>query len=50
MAELLPIGSPAPDFDLPGSSPQGSIQIRLKDYLRRKNVVLAFYPGDNTPG
>ena len=50
MAELLPLGTLAPDFDLPGSSPQGSIRARLKDYLHRKNVVLAFYPGDNTPG
>ncbi len=50
MSDLLPLGSQAPDFDLQGASPQGGVHARLKDFLRRENVVLAFYPGDNTPG
>jgi|GEM_PF-2218882 peroxiredoxin len=50
MSDLLPLGSRAPDFDLQGASSQGGVQARLKDFLHRKNVVLAFYPGDNTSG
>lgn len=40
------IGQPAPDFELPATGDQ---RIRLSD-LRGKNVVLYFYPKDNTPG
>ena len=50
MSDLLPLGSRAPDFDLQGASPQGGVRTRLNDFLHRKKVVLAFYPGDNTPG
>jgi thioredoxin-dependent peroxiredoxin len=39
-------GSTAPDFALPGSNGK---QVRLSDY-RGKNVVLYFYPKDDTPG
>ena len=39
-------GSQAPDFDLPASS---GGNIALKD-LRGKNVVIYFYPKDDTPG
>lgn len=42
----LPPGTPAPDFSLP--DPSGS-PVRLSD-LRGKNVVLAFYPLDWSPG
>jgi thioredoxin-dependent peroxiredoxin len=38
------VGDPAPDFELPGT---GGTTYRLSD-LRGHNVVLAFYPGDET--
>lgn len=47
MAELLPIGSSAPDFSL--ETEQG-VMIKLHDFIGKKNVVLAFYPKDDTPG
>jgi thioredoxin-dependent peroxiredoxin len=43
------IGEPAPDFDLIGTTPDGG---RRRYELREERghpVVLAFYPGDNTP-
>lgn len=40
-------GKPAPDFSLP--STEGK-EIRLSDFKGKKNVVLYFYPKDNTPG
>ena len=43
----LAIGSRAPAFDLP-AYPEGNI--KLSQYKGRKNVVLYFYPRDNTPG
>ena len=42
------IGSEAPDFVLDGTSPEGRRQYVLSD-LRGRPVVLAFYPGDETP-
>jgi len=39
-------GLMAPDFILPGTG--GTI--RLSDFQGKKNVVLYFYPKDNTPG
>lgn len=45
MAELA-IGDKAPDFTLPGD---GGQNIKLSDY-KGKNVVLYFYPKDDTPG
>jgi peroxiredoxin len=50
MPDLLEIGTPAPDFELEGSSPQGGVRVRLQSFRILKNVVLAFYPGDNTAG
>src|ERR1700744_4135999 len=49
MAELelkLKEGDPAPDFTAPAS---GGGTITLSE-LRGKNIVLFFYPKDNTPG
>lgn len=40
------VGQPVPDFTLPATGDQ---TIRLSD-LKGKNVVLYFYPKDNTPG
>ena len=46
MSSELAIGNPAPDFDLPVAEGQ---TISLKG-LRGRNVVLYFYPKDDTPG
>jgi len=40
-------GDPAPDFEGPTSD--GS-RLGLKDFAGKKNVVLYFYPKDDTPG
>lgn len=40
-------GKPAPDFSLP--STEGK-EIGLSEFKGKKNVVLYFYPKDNTPG
>lgn len=40
----LDVGDPAPDFELPGT---GGRTYRLGDYAGR-NLILAFYPGDDT--
>lgn len=42
----LTIGDPAPDRSLPASSGKN---VSLKDF-RGKNIVLYFYPKDDTPG
>ena len=42
----LPAGIPAPDFELPDDT---NTQRKLSDF-RGKNVVLYFYPKDDTPG
>lgn len=41
-------GTPAPDFSL--SSHTQDTPIRLSDYKGKQNVVLYFYPKDDTPG
>jgi thioredoxin-dependent peroxiredoxin len=41
------VGDPAPDFSLP-AVPGGPI--KLKQFRGKQNVVLYFYPKDNTPG
>ncbi len=45
--DLIPVGEPAPDFMLQDA--QGEL-VRLSDWRGKKNVVLVFYPMDNTPG
>lgn len=46
VAEGLPVGAQAPDFELPDSSGE---KIRLRDF-RGRPVVLVFYPLDWSPG
>lgn len=43
----IKVGDTAPLFSL---SNQKKEKISLKDFLNKKNVLLVFYPGDNTPG
>ena len=49
MSNTPDVGSPAPDFTLPGTSPStGDTEFTLSEQ-RGRPVVLAFYPGDETP-
>ena len=41
------INSPAPDFTLPAWTPEGRTTLTLRE--QATPVVLAFYPGDDTP-
>ena len=43
------LGDPAPDFTLPGIAGDLRRDYSLSEY-RGKKVVIAFYPGDFTPG
>jgi len=45
MAKPPAVGAPAPDFTLP--STQGDVQ--LSQRCKERNVLLVFYPGDDTP-
>jgi thioredoxin-dependent peroxiredoxin len=45
-SDPLPVGSPAPDFELPDDAGNA---VSLSG-LRGRNVLLVFYPGDDTPG
>ncbi len=47
MSELLQINSEAPDFSLTAFNGE---TINLKDFRGKKNVILVFYPKNNTPG
>ena len=47
MAEELKEGKTAPDFILPST---GGVPVRLRDFQGKKNIILYFYPKDNTPG
>lgn len=44
---VLHVGDPAPKFSLP-AHPSGTVS--LDDFHGKKNVILAFYPKDDTPG
>jgi peroxiredoxin Q/BCP len=46
-AKQLQIGDAAPDFTLPASDGK---MVSLADFRGRSEVVLFFYPKDNTPG
>ncbi len=46
-SELIAVGAEAPDFELAGSD---GATYRLSEVLRESHVLLAFYPGNNTPG
>lgn len=43
------VGDPAPEFTLPGVAGDVRRDYSLSEY-RGKKVVIAFYPGDFTPG
>jgi len=43
------VGEPAPDFTLPGTSPESGDTEFTLSAVRGRPVVLAFYPGDETP-
>jgi peroxiredoxin Q/BCP len=47
MAETPAVGKKAPAFSLP-AFPKGTV--KLSDFKGKKNVILYFYPKDNTPG
>jgi len=46
-AKELKVGDTAPDFRLPSTEGR---EIALKEFRGKKNVVLYFYPKDDTPG
>lgn len=46
MMDLIPVGTATPPFQLPSTC--GPID--LAAFAGVKNVVLCFYPGDDTPG
>ena len=46
-AELLPVASEAPDFQLPDEAGNA---VRLSRFHGRRPVVLVFYVMDRTPG
>jgi thioredoxin-dependent peroxiredoxin len=52
MASTPDLGAPAPDFTLPGIILSGT-DVERRDFTlsehRGKPIVIAFYPGDNTP-
>ncbi len=47
METKVKVGDTAPDFE--GIASEGTL-LRLKDFLGKKNVVLYFYPEDDTTG
>ena len=46
-SHLLSVGDKAPAFSL---RDQNGNLVTLEEFKAKKNVVLVFYPGDNTPG
>src|SRR5215212_3666755 len=49
MSGMVEVGEEAPDFTLPGVC-DGERRDYTRSEFRGQKVVLAFYPGDNTPG
>ena len=49
MSELT-VGQPAPDFTLPALTKNGDRDISLAEFRGVSNLVLYFYPKDDTPG
>ena len=47
MSSLVAVGAPAPDFTAEASDGR---TYRLGDLLAESRVLLAFYPGNDTPG
>lgn len=47
MSDLIAVGATAPEFELAASDGR---TYRLNDLLKTGSVLLAFYPGNNTPG
>ena len=47
MSSLIGVGAVAPDFTAEGSDGR---TYRLGDLLAESRVMLAFYPGNDTPG
>jgi thioredoxin-dependent peroxiredoxin len=47
MASGTQVGDKAPDFSLPS---QSGAEVRLRDRLGQRVIVLYFYPKDDTPG
>ncbi|WP_437226784.1 thioredoxin-dependent thiol peroxidase [Planctomicrobium sp. SH661] len=47
MTDIPAVGKKAPAFSLPSSS---GGTVKLSEFAGKKNVVLYFYPRDNTPG
>jgi peroxiredoxin len=47
MEEFLNVGDTAPNFSLPATTAE---RITLSDYRGKKNIVVAFYGMDFTPG
>ena len=45
----LKVGDVAPDFELPALAGERQITMCSRDYLGRKNLVVAFHPLDWTP-
>ena len=46
---MIQVGEAAPDFTLPGVEQGVRRDYTLSEFRGRK-VVIAFYPGDDTPG
>lgn len=46
-SEMLSVGQQAPRFEVPDED--GNL-VRLEDHLGQNNIVLIFYPGNDTPG
>ena len=44
---MLEIGNKIPDITLPD---ENGINVRLKDYIGKKPLIIYFYPKDETPG